>query len=773
MLLCWLLHHENVVATALLIVGILMLIMNHLSPSPVPPPPINNLREFDNAQNKNVSFPWFDTNLSREDRVSALVNEMTTDEKLQQLVTNAPRIPRLGVKAYHWRNNAIHGLSDNGLSTQFPQAIGMAATFDPQLMRSVARVIADEQRAKHNVRTKNGTRDSEMNYGLDLWGPNINMFRDPRWGRGQETYGEDPYLTGELAKAFVNGLQFGEDRKNRRGEVLYETLATCKHFAAYNIEQKRLSFYAKVTETDLRQFYLPAWEGCVSEAVSVMCSFNGLGETPMCMHPMLDNVLRANETNFGLNFAQRKENYIVSDTGAIEYMVTEFHKFKHVRDAAKAAFEAGVDLNSGLAYKKLNATDLSPGRLDEGVTRLFTARMSLGLFDPPEVMPHYSVLNDRDVFSKPHQDVALQVSQKSLVMLKNDVIGENAEGMLPLAAENISRVAVIGWGANDTYAPLGNYPGCGYDPWGPRIANCSIITPLKGIQDRFWDHVEVTYAHGCDVESLDESGFSEATEHAKEADVVVFVGGNRNCEHRQGQGGAHCESEGKDRPDLELPGVQTKLLQQLYVVNPRIVFVVITGSAISFPWEAENLPAIVVMWYGGQMGGRALAGALAGDFSPSGKSPITWYTGVKQLPDKYDMSPSTPPGRTYRYLTERPLYPFGWGLTYGLLQFSDIDTVGVPSSKDVAFKVCFNVANIGTRATEDVVQVYLKPNEFVRSQALSPPRYMLAAFQRTPLLSPISGVVPKKEPIRICLEVAKKTLRLMGKGGTVGARLII
>lgn len=439
--------------------------------------------------------PWLDISVPRADRVSALLKAMTIEEKVAQLVVDTPPIVRLGVPAYHWRNNILHGTVDNGVSTQFPQSIGMAASFSPESLRRAARVMADEQRAKHNIELARNRGNSTMDYGLDLWGPNINMFRDPRWGRGQETYGEDPILTAHLLEGFVDGLQRGPQTTNTLGESLYETIATCKHFVGYSVDKSppRLSFDPNVSETDLRQYFYPAWEKCATTAVSVMCAYNGINGYPMCMSPLIGDVLRG-DFGFGEN---KPEAYIVTDSGALDFMVSQYRRFQNSEDAAVAAMSAGVDLNSGEVYHKLGpalkAGKITLTQLDVALTRLFSARMAMGLFDPANSSV-YSQLSQADIMSERNRNEALSMSHKALLLLKNDPprrLGvseaDTSLSLLPFDPKSMpkKRIAVIGWGANDTYAPLANYMGCGFSSWSPRLKNCSIVTPLEGIRNKF------------------------------------------------------------------------------------------------------------------------------------------------------------------------------------------------------------------------------------------------------------------------------------------------
>eukprot|EP01059_Diplonema_ambulator_P010942 TRINITY_DN20956_c0_g2_i1.p1 TRINITY_DN20956_c0_g2~~TRINITY_DN20956_c0_g2_i1.p1 ORF type:complete len:756 (+),score=253.23 TRINITY_DN20956_c0_g2_i1:144-2270(+) len=666
---------------------------------------------------------------------------MTDAEKISQMITNATAIDRLGVNAYHWRNNVLHGDVDNGVSTQFTQAVGMAATFSTEWLYKAARITANEQRAKYNIALQQNNGSSVMNYGLDLWGPVANLMRDPRWGRAEETFGEDPLLSLKLAEAFVDGLQNGPQ------EDIYQTLATCKAFTAYGVDNEppRLEFDPNITQTDLRQYYFPVWEMCAKKAVSVMCAYNGINGYPMCMSPMLQGVLR---DEFGFT---KPENYIVTDTGALEFMVTKFHMFQNYTQAAVAGLTAGVDLNSGTVYDYLTQAlqdgSIDRQQLDTAVRRLFTARIAAGTFDPPSTVI-YSNLSQADIQSPANLEVAEEVALRSQVLLKNE------GGLLPIAPTSVKNVLVVGWGANDTYALLGNYYGCHFGTYGPVLDNCSLTTPLQGIKNVYEAHgATVTYSYGVDVESNVTSGFADAVEKAKTADVVFFVGGNRNCEGGQGQGGVHCEGEGHDRPDLEMPGEQTNLMQQLLAVNKKTVLVVLTGGPISMNWEAENLPAIIVMWYGGSRGGQAVADLLAGNVSPSGKLPMTWPTGVAQLPDMLDMALDTPPGRTYRYLDQMPLYKFGFGLTYSKVEVADgtVTPNSMPAGVGFATQVCATITNKGSVAVEEVLQVYAQPPKKYSSKT---PNTYLVGFQRSSLIQP--GASQK-----VCAQVETTSLRLV------------
>lgn len=407
------------------------------------------------------------------------------------------------------------------------------------------------------------------------------------------------------------------------------------------------------------------------------------------------------------------------------------------------------------------------GQIDAALTRLLTARMAMGLFDPPNSTV-YDMLGDKDVMSQPHRDQALSMSRKALLLLKND------NELLPLQFNAMpkKRIAVIGWGANDTYAPLGNYMGCGHDSWSPRLTNCSIVTPLAGITAQYTPlGFDVIYERGCDPESNSTDGFAAAVVAAASADVVVFVGGNRNCEGGQGHGGAHCESEGHDRPDLEMPGVQTQLMQALYAVNKNVVLAALAGGPISMNWEAEHLPAIVIIWYGGQQMGTALADALHGTASPAGRSPYTWVTGLEQLPDELEMSVVAKPGRTYRHLDGTPLYAFGYGMSYGQFQYTSARvapamlTAHAANVDGATVAVCAEVKNIkaaSTLASEEVVQVYAMPGADVSAAAAQPPRALLLGFVRTEVFAP-------GDTATICLNIRLADLRLTSAAGGASA----
>lgn len=399
------------------------------------------------------------------------------------------------------------------------------------------------------------------------------------------------------------------------------------------------------------------------------------------------------------------------------------------------------------------------------MTRLFSARMSFGLFDPQSDYPEWSALGAKDVLSPAHIANARGVAQRSILMLKND------NATLPLPS-TVRRIAVIGWGANDTYAALGNYMGCGHSAWGPRLTNCSIVTPLVGLRAHYAkEGVEIVYARGCDVESSDTSGFAAAVSAAKGADAVIYVGGNRNCEGGQGKGGAHCESEGHDRPDVAMPGVQTELIQALAKVNEKVIVALLTGSVIGVEWEAKNVGAIVVIWYGGTTMGDALADVVSGAVSPSARSPLTWYANATQLPtSELDISLLAAPGRTYRHFTQTPLFAFGFGLGYAKFGYTNaVLTPNAISANGAAggATICVDVKHLAASAwskrgagskAEEVVEVYAIPPQSAVAAADAAPKVMLIGFTRTAPLAAGAAAA------RVCIALSADSLRMVVKG---------
>lgn len=662
-------------------------------------------------------------------RVDELVASLTLSEKTQQLVRQTKAVPRLGLPSYNWRNNVLHGVVDNGVSTMFPQAIGLAASWDAELLLASSRVWAEEQRAKFNERVATDG-SSGMNYGLDLWGPNINMAVHALWGRNAETYGEDPLLTGVLAAEVVHGLQ------QEAGEGFLKTVATPKHFAAYVTDKQpeRLKLMENVSETHLRQFYLPAWRHVVQAgAASVMCSYNGIAaeygglsvRSPMCMSPLLQRVLRED-----MGF----KGYIVTDSGALDFMVDkrQFNLFATKAEAAAAAIKAGVDVNSGSIFGKPLEQAVAQGLVseelvDRALRRALSARARMGTLDArtaTEANP-FANISTAVVNSEAHRAVALRAAQEGIVLLKNRA------ALLPLARG--TKVAVVGPAADDVWRMVGNYFGCTGAAEMVLLPECQVQSALAALREE--PGLEVRYSLGASQEGNSTAGFADAVAAAQDSDVVVVAVGLQTCRHRVPGGPpmTACEGEGKDRSTLLLPGKQHDLVKAMHATGKPVVLVVSTGAPVSLYWEAEHVDAILVNWYGGAMGGRALAQALTGALSPAGRLPVTFPTNDTQLTkDILGTDLETPPGRTYRYLSQPPLFGFGFGLSYTSFAYSDAAVVAPPPRR-VPTSVSVTVRNTGEVASDEVVMVYAS---YRGALAASAPRKMLVGFQRVAALRP-------------------------------------
>ncbi len=773
------------------------------------------------AQSPAAKYPFNNTNLTFEQRVNDLVSRLTLDEKVAQMLNAAPEIPRLGIPAYDWWNEVLHGVARTPFKvTVYPQAIAMAATWDTNSLNKMADYSAMEGRAIHNKAIQAGTTGNRY-LGLTYWTPNINIFRDPRWGRGQETYGEDPFLTAMLGKAFVRGLQ-GEDPK-------YLKAAACaKHYAVHSgPEPLRHVFNADVTNYDLWDTYLPAFKELIVNAnvAGVMCAYNAFRGQPCCGSDLLMVDILRNQWNFN--------GYVTSDCWAIDDF---FKNHKTHPDAASASADAvlhGTDIDCGTAaYKALvdavKQNKITEKQIDVSVKRLFMIRYRLGMFDPPS-MVKYAQTPASVLESPAHQAHALKMAQQSIVLLKNE------KQTLPLK-KSIKKIAVLGPNADNAIAVLGNYNG----------TPSTIVTALQGIKNKLGNKVEVMYEQVTNftndtllqyidlsnqfsfdgkqgfqaeyfsnkeltgqpiitkIESKVDHDWQEgqavagginaynfsvrwtSTFKATETGVVTFevegddgyrllVDGkevlnawtrNRwgartyklNTESNktyqlvfeyyqaEGKAMAHLRTgnyqktdfnalakrlanvdaiiyvggispqlegeemtvnypgfKGGDRTSILLPSVQTEAMKALQATGKPLVFVMMTGSAIAIPWEAENVPAIVNAWYGGQSAGTALADVLFGDYNPSGRLPVTFYASDSDLPDfnSYSME-----NRTYRYFTGVPLYGFGHGLSYTTFKYDQVKTpTQAKFNKVVPMSV--RVTNTGKTAGEEVVQLYV------------------------------------------------------------------
>lgn len=617
-------------------------------------------------------------------RAIELVEKMTVEELAGQLKFDAPAIERLGIPEYNWWNEGLHGVARAGTATVFPQAIGMGATFDDELLKEVGDAVATEARAKYNVQSAEGDRD--IYKGLTIWSPNVNLFRDPRWGRGHETYGEDPYLISRLGVNFIEGLQ-GD------GEYL-KTAACAKHFAVHSgPEALRHHFDAKATMKDMWETYLPQFEACVKEAKveSVMGAYNRTNGEVCCAHSyLMDEVLRG-KWEF--------EGHFVSDCWAVR----DFHENHKVtsrpEESVKLALEKGCDVNCGCTYQRiLDAYEegLIPiEHLKRSAVRLFTTRFLLGMFDKTE----FDSIPYEKVECKEHLALASRAAKESLVLLKND-------GILPLNKDKIKTIGVIGPNANSRASLIGNYHG----------TSSRYITVLEGIQDFVGDDVRVLYSEGCHLfgpktEPLgkDYDRLAEARTVAKHSDVVILcLGLDESLEGEEGDTG-NAYSSG-DKNDLLLPPSQRVLLEEIAKTGVPFVVCEMAGSAMDLSFADEKANAVLQTWYPGARGGADVADILFGVTSPSGKLPVTFYYDLNGMPDFEDYSMK---GRTYRFLEKKPLYPFGYGLTYG-----DTSVESASSEAGVSFndavkngvKISAVVKNAGTCDTQEVLQAYVHVN---------------------------------------------------------------
>ncbi len=617
-------------------------------------------------------------------RAKELVAKMTVEEKASQLRYDAPAIDRLGIPSYNWWNEALHGVARAGTATMFPQAIGLAAAFDEELMKCIGEIIAIEGRAKYNEQSKREDRD--IYKGLTFWAPNVNIFRDPRWGRGHETYGEDPFLTSRLAVPFVKGVQ---------GDGEYMKAAACaKHFAVHSgPEGERHFFNAKASKKDLEETYLPAFEACVKEAgvEAVMGAYNRTNDEPCCANkPLMVDTLRG---KWGF------EGHFVSDCWAVKDFHENHKVTKSAEESAKLALEMGCDLNCGCTYQKImnayRAGILSEETITTSCERLFTTRFLLGMFDKTE----YDDIPFTVVECKEHLDVASRAAKESIVLLKNN-------GLLPLDKNKIKTIGVVGPNANSRLSLIGNYHGTA----------SRYITVLEGIQDKLGDDARVLYSEGCDIFKDNISNLadpnlpdrlSEAKTVADYSDVVVVVLGlDENLEGEEGDAGNQFASG--DKINLSLPLPQRQLLYSVLECGKPTVVINMAGSAIDLSKAQEDADAVVQAWYPGARGGKDVADILFGDVSPSGKLPVTFYQSADDLPDFKDYSMKN---RTYRYFTGTPLYPFGYGLTYGDCYVKPDHHLKVDNSKEKDLfdaELTVTVANDGKVDTDEVVQVYIK-----------------------------------------------------------------
>lgn len=608
-------------------------------------------------------------------RVRTLIQQMTLAEKVAQLVSESDSIPRLNLPAYNYWNECLHGVARAGEVTVFPQAINLASTWDTVLVKRVASAISTEARLKY----------LEIGKGLTYWSPTINMARDPRWGRNEETYGEDPHLTSRLGVAFVKGLQGDHP-------TYLKTVATIKHFVANNEENNRFSSSSQIPTKQLYEYYFPAYEACVKEAnaQSVMTAYNAFnGVPPSGSHWLLDDVLRK-EWGF--------DGFVVSDCGAIGVMNWQHRVVNSLEEAAALGVNSGCDLECGTTYKEklVQAVEqglISEAAIDRALTRVLTARFKLGEFDPMELVP-YNHYDKKLLAGKKFAELAYEAAVKSVVLLKNDAL-------LPLNKEKIKSVAVVGPFADYNY--LGGYSG--QPPYS--------VSLLKGVKELIGKKGKVNYLNGMGTSA------DSIAQVVKGADIVLVALGSDEKMAR----------ENHDMPSIYLPEEQEKLLKEIYQVNPRIVLVFHTGNPLTSEWADTHIPAIMQAWYPGQEAGRALANLLFGNENPSGKLPMTIYKTEEQLPDILDFDMWK--GRTYRYMKGEPLYGFGHGLSYISFEFDNIqgnDTL----QPDAILQCSVELSNSGQLAGEEVVQVYVSREN---TPVYTYPLKKLVAFKKVKLAS--------------------------------------
>lgn len=765
------------------------------------------------AQDNATDFSFLNPELSFEKRAELLLAQMTMEEKISQLVNDSKAIPRLKIPAYNWWNESLHGLARNGYATVFPQSITVAASFNRQLMHEIGSVISDEARARHHEFSRQGKRG--IYTGLDFWSPNINIFRDPRWGRGHETYGEDPFLTGELAVQFIKGMQ-GDHPK------YLKTIATAKHFAVHSgPEALRHSFDVDVSDRDLYETYLPAFKKSVIEGkvYSIMSAYNRFRGAP------------ASGSNFLLQKVLRQDwdfdGYVVSDCGAIGDIYNNHKVAESKEEASAIGLKGGCDLNCGSYYLNLGTAEksglVSSEDIDRALKRLLIARFRMGMFDNPEEVPYANIPYDI-ICSDASNALARKAAQESIVLLKNE------GNLLPLNKQKIKSIAIIGPNADNWESLVGNYHGTPKNP----------VTFLKGIQNKVSPLINVLYAEGSHLDAkhlnlkpipsfylstkdgrqgldgyyynntnwegepvlvktddnvdfwwehrpindllrdnfsvtwegfllppatgtyeiglfakrgmtiildgieissgkgnvhegmyatgrlsleagkkypitiryfsdasnaqaqllwarVDENLQEQAVEAAKNTDVSVVILGLSQ----------RLEGEGGDRKDIILPEQQTALLKAIAATGKPIILVLNAGSALAINWAEDNIPAILSTGYPGEEGGNALADVLFGDYNPAGRLPITYYTTITELPPFEDYSMKE---RTYRYYSGKPLYPFGYGLSYTTFEYSKLRLPQTITAGDT-LKISVTVTNTGNRAGDEVVQLYLSDEE--------------------------------------------------------------
>ncbi len=643
---------------------------------------------------------YLDTALPFSDRVKELIKLLKLDEKIGLISYTGEKIPRLDIPAYNYWSEALHGVARNGRATVFPQAIGMAATWDKEMIFNVATAISDEGRAKyHQALRRNGFTDQYQ--GLNFWSPNVNIFRDPRWGRGQETWGEDPHLIGEMASAFVKGMQ-GDDPK------YLKTSACAKHFAVHSgPERERHTFNAIVTRRELYDSYLPAFKKLVQAANvdAVMGAYNRiLGEVCCASKLLIEDILRG-EWKF--------QGHFVSDCGAL----TDFHlSHKVTNDAAESAALAlkhGCDLGCDHVFNEIPEAIrrglITEEVVDRALERVLLTRFKLGMFDPPQDVPFASI-PENVIGCDKHRELAYQTAVESIVLLKNK------KNILPIKP-SVRKIFVTGPNATSTEVLLGNYYGF----------NERMITLLEGITGRIPEGMGMEYTTGAMLKHPREIKETWAPGMALSSDLAIVCGGFSSFLEGE-EGESLLSPQNGDRSSISLPVSQINYIKELAISGTKIVLVLTGGSPVALGEIEDMVDAVLFIWYPGMEGGNAVADILFGDVSPSGKLPLTFPKSLEQLPpfDDYSMD-----GRTYRYMKEEPLYPFGFGLSYCLFEYQHLRLEKQSISLGDSLHCSFELHNNGDRTASEVVQFYLSDLD----ASTIVPLHHLIGFERVELLS--------------------------------------
>lgn len=657
-----------------------------------------------------------------EERVKDLISRMTLEEKISQMRSGADAVERLNIPSYDFWNEGLHGVGRNGRATVFPQAIGMAATWDPDLIKKVATAISTEARAKYHETIRR--RGNTIIYqGLTFWSPNVNIFRDPRWGRGQESWGEDPFLTGEMGAAFVRGMQ-GDDPQYLR------TAACAKHYAVHSgPEDERHSFDVNVSKRELFDTYLPAFRKLVVDAnvEMVMGAYNRLYGVPCCASDLLLNEILREKWGF--------KGHVVSDCFAL----TDLHKghqyTKDVVESAGTALKAGCDMSCKCTYDHLGEAIerglITEEDVDRSLARTLATRFKLGMFDPPEMVP-YSNIPMNVVGCEKHRKLAYEAATRSMVLLKN------RNNILPLN-ESVRDIYIVGPNATNLDCLLGSYFGIGE----------SMTTPLEGIARQAPEGTKVEYKHGCLLAQDNANPFDWSLEAAPEADVTIACMGLQPLLEGE-EGDALLSTRGGDRETIEIPRQQADYIKKLVVRGARVVLVLFSGSPVALGEIEDMVEAIIHVWYPGCEGGTALADVLFGKVSPSGKLPMTFPASTAQLPPFNDYSMDN---RTYRYSVDTPLFPFGFGLSYTKFEFSALSVNSNKITSGEPLEVKFNLTNTGDIEAEEVAQVYLTD----KKASVKVPLHKLVAFKRISL--------KPKETRSVSLEITPEMMMLTNEDG--------